>query len=220
MEDIQPPEAIYKLTIDPEGDVHLSLRDRGLLVSSKVLSLASPFFKKLFGPHFAEGNCVEAKNPGHVDLHEDDSEAMTSLCYLLHFQMDKVPDNPTSDCLDSIAILADKYDCVRSISQWTSFKLCEAARQAECSISDGRLLFPVYLFDNPQIFKEITKHMVYSVNIDISSLITSSLPKLYCIPDEVAAALPHDLLNKVCTSSIGRMGANLHRHTGMQANQA
>ena len=206
MEDIQPPEAIYKLTIDPEGDIHLNLRDRELLVSSKVLSLASPVFKELFGPHFPEGNCVEAKNPGHIGLHEDDPEATTFLCYLLHFQMDKIPDNPTPDCLDSIAILADKYDCVRSISQWTAFKLCIAARQAEQSISDGRLLFPAYVFDNPQIFKEITKHMVYSMNIDMSFLSTSSLPELYCIPNELAAGLPDALLSTMCTSVIGRSG--------------
>ena len=221
MEDDPPPEvAIQQLTIDPEGDVHLSLRDCELLVSSKVLSLASPVFKKLFGPHFLEGNRVEAKNPGHVDLHEDDSEAMTSLCYLLHYQMDKAPDNPTPDFLDSLTILADKYDCVRSISQWTCFKLYVAVRQAEQSMSDGRLLFPAYVFGNPQVFREITKHMVYSINIDISSLSTSSLPELYRIPNEVAAALPDGLLSKMCISSIGRMSANLCRHIGMQANQA
>ena len=220
MEDVQPPGTNQKLTIDPEGDVHLSLRGRELLVSSKVLSLASPVFKKLFGPHFSEGNCVEASNPGHVDLHEDDPEVVTSLCYLLHFQMEKVADNPSHDFLDKLAVIADKYDCVRSVSKWAHFQLSNAARQEEQSISYGRLLFPAYVFESPQMFKEITKHLVCSVNIDMSSMSTSSLPGLYRIPNEIAAALPDGLLGKMCTSSVSCMGANFCSHIGMQANQA
>ena len=199
MENIQPHETMQKFTIDPEGDVHLSLRDRELLVSSKVLSLASPVFKKLFGPHFSEGSRVEAKNPGHVDLHDDDPEAMTSLCYLLHYQMDNVADNPSLDFLHNVAVIADKYDCVRSISKWAYFHLSEAARQSAPSSSNGRLLSLTNQLDDPRTFREITKRMVYSVNINTSFLSTSDL---WSIPNALAETLPVGLLGKARTSLV------------------
>jgi hypothetical protein len=37
---------------DKSGDVILTLGDVSLLVSSKVLSVASPVFRAMFGPHF------------------------------------------------------------------------------------------------------------------------------------------------------------------------
>jgi hypothetical protein len=49
--------------IDPAGDVRLEIgrESKSLLVSSKVLSLASSVFKAMFGPHFQEGNSLAQK---------------------------------------------------------------------------------------------------------------------------------------------------------------
>ena len=67
--------------MDPEGDIILVLGDVGLQVSSKVLSLASPVFKAMFGPHFAEGQGQASSTKiRRVKLHDDDVEAMKILC--------------------------------------------------------------------------------------------------------------------------------------------
>ena len=67
--------------MDPEGDVILVLGDVGLQVSSKVLSVASPVFKAMFGPHFAEGQGqASSMKPRRIKLHDDDVEAMKVLC--------------------------------------------------------------------------------------------------------------------------------------------
>lgn len=48
--------------LDPEGDAILVFKDEAgereesFLVSSRILSLASPYSSKLFGPQFSEGN--------------------------------------------------------------------------------------------------------------------------------------------------------------------
>ena len=41
--------------IDPQGDLVLNIGDISLLVSSKVLSVASPVFRTMLGPNFREG---------------------------------------------------------------------------------------------------------------------------------------------------------------------
>ena len=67
--------------MDPEGDVILMLDGCELQVSSKILSLASPVFKAMFGPRFAEGQgCASTKESRRVKLSEDDAEAMSILC--------------------------------------------------------------------------------------------------------------------------------------------
>lgn len=70
------------LTImDPEGDVLFVLGDFEFRVSSKALSLASPVFKAMFGPNFAEGQGLAlGKGIRRIEMHDDDPEAMNILC--------------------------------------------------------------------------------------------------------------------------------------------
>jgi hypothetical protein len=47
--------------LDYSGDVVLKLGEISLRVSSKVLSIASPVFRAMFGPHFQEGETVSRR---------------------------------------------------------------------------------------------------------------------------------------------------------------
>jgi BTB/POZ domain len=47
--------------IDSSGDVILKLGKSSLKVSSKVLSVASPVFRAMFGPHFQEGESLSKR---------------------------------------------------------------------------------------------------------------------------------------------------------------
>lgn len=49
------------LNIDPSGDVALVLGETSLRVSSKVLSVASPVFRAMFGPYFQEGESLSRR---------------------------------------------------------------------------------------------------------------------------------------------------------------
>lgn len=89
-----PASTFISLDIDPDGDVYLCTDKFKLLVSSKVLSVASPVFQKLFGPHFAEGSQVSSTRPGSVLLSEDNAEALVALCQILHYQFHKVEYDP------------------------------------------------------------------------------------------------------------------------------
>ena len=59
---------------DPEGNVLFNLNDgaQKFVVSSKILTLASPVFKALFAPHFFEGAKLAESGYTEISLHEDE----------------------------------------------------------------------------------------------------------------------------------------------------
>ncbi|KAH8659784.1 hypothetical protein BX600DRAFT_50630 [Xylariales sp. PMI_506] len=91
---------------------------RELLVSSKILTVASPVFRAMLHGHFSEGvSLQEAKasggaSPFVLELPDDDGEAMTLLCKLLHHAARDVPSRPDPELLENLAIACDKYHCV------------------------------------------------------------------------------------------------------------
>jgi hypothetical protein len=56
-----------------------------LLVSSKVLSLASPVFAALLGPKFLEGDHLRRGVSPIIELHDDDPTAMALICNILKY---------------------------------------------------------------------------------------------------------------------------------------
>ncbi|KAK3627924.1 hypothetical protein LTR56_018914 [Elasticomyces elasticus] len=118
-----------EVTLIEEGDVILILQN-GMRVraSSVVLSLASPVFKKMLGPHYLEGQAPRsAEQPKEVQLPDDDPNAMNMLLALVHFQdpdTKKALISPAE--LANLAVAVDKYDCITALALMTEalFKRC------------------------------------------------------------------------------------------------
>ena len=111
MDDTQSSASPTFTDVDPHDDVLLLLgpsKNVSLRVSSKALSLASTVFAALFSPRFSEGqplsSSTEARN---VPLPEDDLEAMTQICYAIHFYR-TVPRTISMSLLEKLASLCDK----------------------------------------------------------------------------------------------------------------
>jgi hypothetical protein len=132
-----------KVILDPDGDVCLQLQgykphqpvvavmgsssqpstDEGqvastldLIVSSKVLSVASPIFKTMFFGQFKEaGELARSKALSQVysiELPEDHAQATLILCSVIHSNDDHIPNRPNTSLFQELALLADKYQCV------------------------------------------------------------------------------------------------------------
>ena len=77
--------------VDRDGNVIIVMANqfsgsrRKFFVSSKVLSLASPVFAKLFGPSFSEGAEVARSSCPEVSFHDDDPAAMAMIFAALHY---------------------------------------------------------------------------------------------------------------------------------------
>ena len=115
--------------IDPEGDVLLLLRAKektGLLpqpqgrlrVSAKALSLASPVFKAMLSPRFLK---KEPSSEGLVEvpLPDDDPEALTLLCRILHLRSRNV-EISSFHMFKNLSLLCDKYDATEAFMPWST----------------------------------------------------------------------------------------------------
>lgn len=118
-------------------DVIITVGKTDFQVSSKVLSLASSVFKALFGRNFVEGQ-FDIDNARLIELHDDDLEALDIMCCLLHHE--PAPPSPIGiEHLEKMAIIVDKYDCVRAMHYWAKFEIMAVRRSLAACF--GRLTF-------------------------------------------------------------------------------
>lgn len=149
--------------VDPQGDVVINTSTEGfsLLVSSKILSLASPVFAAMFSPHFREGNSLAtaASAPITIDLLEDAPAALENICNVLHYKHDLVTVKMHFHELLEIAVVADKYDLAKSLGPWRYIWLSKVVFP-ECGSCDGggwqREIFLMYVFRETSDFKLYT----------------------------------------------------------------
>ena len=112
-----PEQVIDREIIDDDGDVLVQTKSKELLVSSKILALASPVFKAMFNSNFLEGNTVRSvQDPLNLPLPDDDPDALAVLFHALHFSSKRTFLNLEANLQLLVARLSDKYQCTASIS--------------------------------------------------------------------------------------------------------
>ncbi|GKT59837.1 hypothetical protein ColTof4_11056 [Colletotrichum tofieldiae] len=133
-----------------------------LRVSSKVLMLNSPVFKAMFGGKFKEATEL-AKNKGFsdpcsIDLPDDDVEAMTTLCRILHNVY--VVERPKPIGLSRLAFISDKYECTQALKYcgmvWIRDWLQDFDENVPPMVDFCHLLVFSYVVDLPLEFSEIS----------------------------------------------------------------
>jgi hypothetical protein len=120
------PDVSGAVKLDPEGDAIFAIKDpasdpeemQTFLVSSKVLSLASPVFCKMFSPQFQEGTQVRNGEIPCINLEEDDAATMGIILRILHFQSDNISFQLARADFAKLAAHSDKYDCRRALKGW------------------------------------------------------------------------------------------------------
>ncbi|KAK5734743.1 hypothetical protein LTR17_008673 [Elasticomyces elasticus] len=154
-----------RLDILQDGDIVLAVSGSlELRVSSVVLSMTSPVFRTMLGPHFAEGHALRRKTTGvpHVvTLPDDDAKLMKALCLISHHQPRavQVPDCGAAFIVDMVA-LADKYGCLDILklpaTQWAaaiSIVVLDQMTQMKCAEAAFKL-------DDAQFFDRCTRTLV------------------------------------------------------------
>jgi hypothetical protein len=147
----ETPDAV---PLDPEGDVILVVNDparnvgSSFLVSSRVLSLASPVFSKMFGPDFAEGIQVRRGNRPYINLEENDPEAMELILRILHYQCADISFSMDPKSLAVLAIHCDKYDCIRALRPWAAH-WCSRSVDISAPEDFGYMLLAAYMLRLP-----------------------------------------------------------------------
>lgn len=149
-----------KIIVDPNHDIVLRLNGYDLLVSSKVLSLASPVFEAMFKPHFKEGveHHLQLGEPLILHLPEDDLEATTLFCQITHHRWD-FPRTPSPLCLENLAIFCDKYICASCVTSYGTVWI--QRHSGSRSLEDlSRFLLLAYVLDLPKSFATVSREML------------------------------------------------------------
>jgi hypothetical protein len=171
-----------RVVIDPDGDMLLrfhqeppgektsnekieekKLETLELMVSSKVLSLVSPMFKAMLNGRFKESIELaenKASSQPYTLTLPDDREAATILVRILHFNLAGIPEKPSPACMEQLAFLCDKYQCVNAMKYCGGLWLRDwllLYDGEEPTIDDlCRLLVFAYVTDLPKEFVDIT----------------------------------------------------------------
>ncbi|KAL2071710.1 hypothetical protein VTL71DRAFT_12945 [Oculimacula yallundae] len=143
-----------------ETDVHMR-------ASSKVLSLVSCVFNKMFGPDFKEGATLKSQGSVTIHLPDDDPDCLIILLNIIHGMTRKVPrglENP--DTLVGLATLIDYYQ-LHEVAElfsdgWLSARGGEDARE-HVGYGCHHLLQDLWIswvFQDSSAFKDVMRSLI------------------------------------------------------------
>lgn len=155
------PEVITTL-----GDVILELIERipgqGLrkvLVSSVVLSHASPVFSIMFCHGSYAGHALSTSSPHTVPLPGDDPKSIFLICLITRFKTFQLPDTLNVTEFANFAYVCHKYSCTEAVQThsliWLSF-LLQNPEDADFE----KLILATHFFDLHQSFNKITRSII------------------------------------------------------------
>lgn len=145
--------------LNPDGDVILLVEGQStgqFLVSSKILSIASPVFAKLFGSNFHEGMQMAKSSRPTIPLREDDPVAMRTILRILHHQEPEQVEPMNAERLAIFAIHCDKYDCVKALRPWILIWFNDFQSTVTAGVDHGYLLLAAHLFRSAEQFSRIS----------------------------------------------------------------
>jgi len=155
-----PPMPSF-LYICPYGDMDIVLKspviDATYRVSSRQLRARSPVFCDLISPqavapaHTGQRHKLEVEN-----VH--DCTALAVVLYILHAQVEKLPERILFDNLVEIAVVCDYYRCASALMPWDEEWMKHWTRYADTfapGYEDG--LFVWWVFEVEGCFRQATK---------------------------------------------------------------
>lgn len=159
-------QTVSTVEYDPSGDVtfELSCPDGKvhLLVSSKVLSLASPVFAAMLNSQFKEGLSNRAVSRGSpIPLPDEDGPAFIVFCAAIHYRTDEVPRKLDLKCLENLATICDKYRCTSALAPWSARWLDEVIGGLSGKDLE-RSFYAAYVLDSPEAFSRISLLILYT----------------------------------------------------------
>lgn len=174
---LKPATFVALKDADPEGDVLLLIGPpnelKSLLVSSKVLSLASPVFNKMLQiPRFLEGVERSSNVPLQLPLPEDNPEAVTWLCNAIHLSR-SVDHDVSFSLFEELAILCDKYDIASAITPWSRWWLQKWKGSPDGEDKYLKMLYISYAYGSYHAFRVSSRNIVlYSTAKDFETYLT------------------------------------------------
>ncbi|TKA51942.1 hypothetical protein B0A55_12773 [Friedmanniomyces simplex] len=156
-----------RVNILPDGDLVLAVSGSlELRTSTVVLGNASPVFKAMLGPKFAEGQALQGDYvgiPHTVTLPDNDPEAMQSLCLILQCGAIAPSSSVPAELMVKTTLLADKYDCIDAIKRSAALWAANIDAEKLDLYTVAALSEAAFLLDDTSLFAKYTKEVVLNV---------------------------------------------------------
>jgi hypothetical protein len=130
------------------------------LVSSKKLASSSPYFRAMFGRHWAEGARLVAGQVPEFRQQSPDVRSFGILMNVLHGHTKKVPRNIDLPSLTNIAILIDYYNCLEGIGLFAEIWIERWKKRGIAYPTTFELaswIWIAYVFKDGELFTAVTK---------------------------------------------------------------
>lgn len=188
------------IIIDTRGDLYMGFKEGKILVSSKVLSLASTNFQAMLEKFpFTARSEPSIFGGGHnvIPFHEDDCKSMVVIMNILHLKHYAIPKEIEFQQLHNVAQICDKYDLLQSLGHWPgiwSAKLIEHMKHTDYET----WLFIARVFKQDSILLKITRYLILNSTISpLGEIISGNGASIH-------GSVPAPLLSK-CLQCLGRL---------------
>lgn len=161
-----------RFVMDDQGDVVIVSESLELLVSSKILSLASRVFRAMLEPgRFQEGQTNRGSdNPLSLPLVDDDPNSLVLFCKVLHFKAVNPPRDVAA--LVSFVTLCDKYDCTVAARHFISLWIKLIYDQSIESSTLMDLLWAAYMFEQADEFANLSTKLAKGLTAEEAASLT------------------------------------------------
>lgn len=210
---VESPEAIGASTsvvssksVEGTAAQDLEPTEIRMRVSTKHLSLASPFFRKMFSGPWGKS----LPNPNglrEIQASGWNVDAFVTVMDMIHGRYRKVPKSVSPNMLCHLAFLTNYYQCHEVTEHFTREWLLDLENGQDLPKSHGNesmlYLFVSWVFRRPQLFREMSSLAMHK---STDPLITSLLP----LPKELLGMFtrhsPHPLTDGFTNSRCSRDG--------------
>jgi hypothetical protein len=158
----------------PAGDVTVVCQNgspdtwRTWLVSSHILSIASPKFAALFRFMVDGSHQEQVFSSTFLTLNDEDPALLGLLFQVLHFRQPQIIGQPSLRMLAQLAILCQKYSCSNALRPWSSHWL-EHAPSPVTLEEHGYALVASQLYRNEQYFARYSIHAIRNLKLDFAA---------------------------------------------------
>lgn len=165
-------DASKTIDVAADGDIIMIVgpEQQKFRVHSIMLKFASKVFKAMLGPNFAEGRQLRNNSLRgeitEIKLPEDNADGMSTIFYLLHHRVDKIPESFPALVLFQIGIAANKYNLVMVLKHTIAGAIHRTINDGR-GLKDMSMLDVWYLtisaacFDDPADFATLTHALVW-----------------------------------------------------------
>lgn len=143
---------------EPQSPTHDAEDSVRIRVSSRHLTLASPYFRRMFEGSWKEADTLRKQRTVEVNVEDIDADALVIIMRIIHCKTRDVPKQIALEMFAKIAVIVDLYQCHEAVEIFTNMWIAKLgdARRNEYSRDTVLWICISWVFGLDEKFKSVT----------------------------------------------------------------